>query len=272
MTVAYFGPEELAAREDLGLEALPIYQCYKRSPYFSAKHASYFHTYEQLFAPYRGKKFTFVEVGVANGGSLPMWREYFGPDARIIGIDFNPDVKRFEADGFEIFIGSQEDKNFWEKFFQQIGPVDILLDDGGHTNRQQIVTAECCVPHIKDGGLLVVEDVHTSYMELYDNPSRYSFINYAKMLVDAVNARSCMFERKAHWLKEAVYSIGFYESIVSFQIDRRKCFTSVQTTNKGKSFQMADFRDHGTQKLVRYLARRASQFGLDPWGIKRYFN
>lgn len=267
----YAGPEELVADEALNLEALAIYQSYKRSPYFSAKHSSYFQTYEQLFSPYRGRKFTFVEIGVANGGSLLMWRDYFGPDARIIGIDFNPEAKRFEAEGFEIYIGSQSEPEFWETFFEKVRKVDIILDDGGHTNKQQIVTAQQCIPHINDGGMLVVEDTHTSYLELYDNPSRYSFMHYAKKLVDAVNSRFPAVNASNHHLNAAIYSIGFYESIVCFHIDRRKCFVSTQTTNKGQSFKMQDYRDHGTRKLWRYLCRRASQIGLDPWGLKKYF-
>lgn len=269
--MTYATPEQLAAMPEQNLEGLAIYQCYQRSPYFSAKHSSYFQVYEELFSRYRGKAFTFVEIGVANGGSLLMWREYFGPQARIIGVDFNPEVKRFEADGFEIHIGSQADEKFWQDFFAQIGTVDVILDDGGHTNQQQIITAHQCIPHINDGGMLVVEDMHASYMELFENPSRYSFVNYAKKLVDAINTRFPQLKSSAHPLKELIYSIGFYESIVAFHIDRRKCFTSIQTTNKGQSFKVADYRIQGTVKLVRYIARKASRVGLDPWGLRKYF-
>ena len=71
-----------------------------------------------------------------------MWREYFGPEARIIGIDINPEVKKQEKDGFEIYIGNQSDKKFWEKFLKKIQNIDVALDDGGHTYDQQIITVE----------------------------------------------------------------------------------------------------------------------------------
>ena len=123
-----------------------------------------------------------------------MWRKYFGKDARIIGIDLNSDSKRFEKDGFEIFIGNQSDENFWKVFFEKVGDVDIILDDGGHTNFQQIVTACCCIPHIKDNGILAVEDVYHSYgvshgSKGFFNPSKYSFINFCKKIVDDINYR-----------------------------------------------------------------------------------
>ena len=54
---------------------------------------------------------------------------------------------------------------FWKNFFKKVGKVDIILDDGGHTNYQQIITLNSCVPHIKDDGLMVVEDTHASYIK-----------------------------------------------------------------------------------------------------------
>ena len=43
-----------------------------------------------------------------------MWRKFFGNKARIIGIDINPIAKKWEKNGFEIFIGNQSDPNFWK--------------------------------------------------------------------------------------------------------------------------------------------------------------
>ncbi len=78
------------------LEQIEIYRHYRNSKYLSIKHSSYFQVYEELLSKYRNKKITFVEIGVFNGGSLFMWRSYFGPEARIIGIDFNPEAKKWE--------------------------------------------------------------------------------------------------------------------------------------------------------------------------------
>lgn len=105
--------------------------CFRASPFLSSKHTTYFPVYDRLFAPYRDRKITFVEIGVLSGGSLFMWRSFFGPNARIIGIDLNPDAVRWREHGFEIHIGSQSDPAFWRQFLNDIGPIDILLDDGG---------------------------------------------------------------------------------------------------------------------------------------------
>jgi len=235
------------------LQDLEIYKSYLASPYLSLKHSAYFQVYEELLSKYRNKKITFVEVGVLNGGSLFMWRDFFGLEARIIGVDFNPLAKRWEEDGFEIFIGSQSSPDFWRDFFSSIGMVDVLLDDGGHTNEQQIVTTHQSIPFIKDGGLLIVEDVHASYFKDFGNPSKYSFINYAKLFIDGINARFPGVEVVKNMFRDAVYSAHFYDSIVAFSVDRRKCFVSSWTSNEGQTFEAEDYRHHDS------LARKTNQ-------------
>jgi hypothetical protein len=225
---------------------LDIYKCYLESPYLSIKHSSYFQAYDELLDKYRNKAVVFVEIGVLNGGSLFMWRKYFGSRAKIIGVDLNPAAKRWEKDGFEIHIGNQGDPQFWDTFFSTVGSVDVILDDGGHTNEHQIVTTHKAIPHIKDGGMLIVEDTHTSYFADFGNPSKYSFVSYAKGLIDSVNSRFPTVHASKNKLNESIWSIGFYESLVCFKVDRTRCFVSAQTSNNGISSDAEDFREHGS--------------------------
>ena len=209
-------------------EKKSLISLFEESEYHTIKYRNYFPIYEKLFSKFVNKKITFVEIGVFSGGSLFMWRKYFGKDARIIGIDLNSDAKRFEKNGFEIFIGNQSDENFWKVFFEKVGDVDIILDDGGHTNFQQIVTACCCIPHIKDNGILAVEDVYHSYgvshgSKGFFNPSKYSFINFCKKIVDDINYRFPGSKNFKFSLNEYIYSIEFFESLASFKIDRKLC-------------------------------------------------
>ncbi len=99
----------------------------------------YFEVYETWFHKYRGKSVNILEIGVYQGGSLKMWKKYFGEKAKIFAIDINPDCKQFETDDIKIFIGSQEDREFLRQVKQELPPIDILIDDGGHTMIQQIV-------------------------------------------------------------------------------------------------------------------------------------
>jgi hypothetical protein len=134
----------------------------------------------------------------------------------------------------------------------------VVLDDGGHTNEQQIVTAEKCIPHIKDGGMLIVEDTHASYMTTFGNPSKYSFINYCKELIDSINSRFPSVKVANNGLNKMVSSVEVYESMVCFRIDRAKCFTSSLTTNEGISVDARDFRDQGSilHESLEFIRRK----------------
>ena len=197
-------------------------QLFLDSSDYSTKWEKYFDVYDHVFGKFRDKKITFVEVGVANGGSLQIWKKFFHPDSKIIGIDFNPECKKFEKNGVEIFIGDQSDQKFWESFYKKVGKIDILLDDGGHTNGQQIMTAVKSIPNINDSGILMVEDTHSSYMQQYSNPNKYSFINFTKKIVDDVNFKHPWLKRFKFSLNDYVYSIQYFESIVVFYINTKK--------------------------------------------------
>jgi len=150
----------------------------------------YFDVYDRHFSRFRNKEITILEIGVSQGGSLQMWKDYFGPKAKIYGIDVNPQCKALEEENIKIFIGSQSDKKFLEEVKRKIPQVDILIDDGGHTMKQQIVTFETLFEHVKDNGVYLCEDLHTSYwLEFGGGHKRKgTFIEYSKDFVDVINA------------------------------------------------------------------------------------
>jgi 23S rRNA U2552 (ribose-2'-O)-methylase RlmE/FtsJ len=247
---------------------------FQNSENFSTKHFKYFNVYENLLKKFRNKNVTFVEIGVSNGGSLQVWKNYFSKESKIIGIDINRECLKFQKDNIKIYIGSQSNEVFWSNFFKKVGPVDIIIDDGGHTNEQQIVTTINCIPKINDGGILIVEDVHSSYMRRFCNPSKYSFINFAKKEIDDVNSTFPGLNKKNFSLNKYIYSIEFFESIVAFKIDRTKCFKNFKINNKGIYHGIKDLRYSNKfilskitgSKLIKLLIDKFKQFKL-----KKYF-
>ena len=235
-------PKDLS-KESLEINSnLKLFQIYKNLKHVSLKCDTYFQVYEEIFNRYVGKEIIFVEIGVMHGGSLFMWREYFGKNARIIGIDLNTKAKELEKHGFEIYIGSQSDKNFWKNFYDKVGKIDILLDDGGHPNKQQMTSVHVAIPNINDGGVIVVEDCHTSYMSIFGNPSKHSFINFSKHLIDKINYRFPDIGLKnKHKSEEKIFSISFYESIVVFNINSKKCFVPEHVNSTGDPYAVSDF-------------------------------
>lgn len=123
----------------------------------------YFEIYDRHFAKYRGKAPLVMEIGVFHGGSVQMWKDYFGKEATIIGVDIDPSTKIFEEDQIHIEIGSQSDREFLRQLKQKYPRIDVLIDDGGHTMEQQITTLEEMFGHLSDDGVYLCEDLHTSY-------------------------------------------------------------------------------------------------------------
>lgn len=150
----------------------------------------YFDIYHRHFAPYRGKRINVLEFGVSHGGSLQMWKEYFGRHAHITGVDIAPRCAQLAEDRIDIVIGDQGDRKFLRRLGRQLGKIDVLIDDGGHTMEQQIATFEELWPRIRNGGVLAMEDLHTSYWRQFGGGLKKpgTFIEYAKDLIDRQHA------------------------------------------------------------------------------------
>ena len=192
-----------------------IKKFFKSSPKYSIKWSNYFDIYQNLFKKFVNKKIILVEVGVGDGGSLFMWRNFFGKKAKIIGIELNPEAKKLEKYGFKIFIGDQSNPNFWKNFYNKVGKIDILIDDGGHTNLQQVTTVMESLKNIRKGGMIVVEDTHTSFMyeKGFKNPSKFSFINFASEIIEIIHRRNPMLKKNVNIFSKKIRSIEFYDSI-----------------------------------------------------------
>jgi len=181
------------------------------------KWTQYFDVYDRHFSKYRGKPIVLLEIGTQHGGSLQMWKNYFGDKAMIYGIDINPNCKEVEEENVTIMIGSQSDRNFLRKVVQEIPPIDILIDDGGHTMLQQIVSFEELFDHVKPDGVYLCEDMHTSYWAKFGGgyKRRGSFIEYSKNFIDWLNAYNSHEKAlKVSKFTSSVNSLHYYDSML----------------------------------------------------------
>lgn len=198
----------------------------------SGKWHHYFPVYDWHLSRFKGTKPTIVEVGIAGGGSLEIWRKYFGPDARIIGVDINPRCKSYEEDGFEIYIGDQSDPEFLKELAHQIGTADVVIDDGGHTAVHCINTFQALYPIVSDSGVFITEDTHTAILPRYvDTMEGTTFIDMAKGLAEKLtwwhitpnNYRykqppsSREGEVEVPPILRNVWGVSFYDSMVVFE-------------------------------------------------------
>ena len=192
----------------------------------------YFEIYDRHFSKYRDKEIVILEIGVFQGGSLQMWKNYFGPKAKIYGLDIDPACKQFEEENIEILIGSQSDPLFLQKLKQQIPPIDILIDDGGHTMNQLKVTFDELFDHIKPDGIYAAEDLHTCYWMDYGGgyKRRGSFIEYSKNLIDSIHAwHSRQSYYKIDQFTKTVHSLHYYDSIII--VEKRSMKAPVSLTS-----------------------------------------
>ena len=199
----------------------PLEQYFRNNPgRIIHKWLHYFDIYHRHFERFRGKPVVILEFGVNQGGSLEMWRDYFGPQARIFGVDIDPRCAELGGPRTKIFIGDQEDREFLRSIAAEIGPIDVLIEDGGHTMGQQIATFEELYPHLTPDGVFLTEDVHTSYWSRYGGGYHKpdTFMEYAKGLTDQLNAWHSREESfVVDEFTRTTRSMHFYDSIVVFE-------------------------------------------------------
>ncbi|MBT5228984.1 MAG: class I SAM-dependent methyltransferase [Methylococcales bacterium] len=212
----------------------------------------YFDIYDRHFSRFRDQEVVIVEFGVSQGGSLQMWKEYFGPKAKIIGIDINEHCKALEEEQVEVMIGDQEDRKFLRQIAEHAPRIDILIDDGGHTMKQQIATFEELFDSIDPNGVYLCEDLHTSYWPKWKGGHLKSstFIEYSKHLIDKINAwHSKQYTLKVDDFTRSAHSLHYYDSILVIE---KRPIVEPHTEKRGhKSVQ----KYHGALSMKNRLKR-----------------
>ena len=148
--------------------------------------------YYDLLEHVRDEPLRLLEIGVYNGGSLHMWREFL-PNATLFAIDVDPRCLAFERDlpNTTIRLVDQGNPAALRGFAEEMGgDFDVVIDDGGHTMPQQLTSFEVLFPYVVSGGAYVIEDLGTAYWVEYggrDLGQDGTSIALVKSLVDAVH-------------------------------------------------------------------------------------
>jgi len=177
----------------------------------------YFEIYERHFHQFRDKPISMLEFGVLHGGSLQMWKYYFGEQAKIYGVDINPRCAELAEEQIQILLGDQENRDSLRAICQNLSKFDIILDDGGHTMQQQVVTFEETWNHLKDGGIYLCEDLHTSYWPAFGGGLRqpHTFVEYTKQLIDQLHAwYSPNTHLQVDTFTRSTFAVHYYDSMI----------------------------------------------------------
>jgi hypothetical protein len=180
------------------------------------KWVHYLDIYERHFAVYRNTSVKMLEIGIFEGGSLDLWRRYFGMDATICGIDINPECASRVTLPNQVRIGSQADPQFLRAVIDEVGAPDIVLDDGSHIAHHQRISFDTLFPLLRVGGLYVIEDLHTSYVPgIYEGGYRRrgTAIEYVKEMVDDMHI---WYHKKKPRTptQQMIGAVHFYDSLV----------------------------------------------------------
>jgi len=118
--------------------------------------------YDYILSDLRDKEINLLEIGIAWGGSIQMWADYF-QKGKIYGIDNIPFLQKinrpFNNDRITAIWGDAYSSEFTDYLTTEKLNFDIILDDGPHTLESQEWFIDNFINFVKPGGYLIVEDI-----------------------------------------------------------------------------------------------------------------
>lgn len=202
--------------------------------------SSKIHNYTEQYAHYlnsvRDQPLRVLELGWGGhedpdkgGASAQMWRDYF-PNGTVVCIDVEEKTITDAHKGLHFRKGSQADPDFIAQVAEEFGPFDLIVDDASHLSSLTIKSWELLYPHLKSGGIYVVEDTHMAYHDFYygkreanANPdsngtSGRTAMNYFKRMADEVNYKGRGWDwdlfPKKFWMGYELEWVHFYFNIL----------------------------------------------------------
>ena len=186
--------------------------------------------------------------------------------SNIIGIERNPNAIKIRELGFEIYIANQESASDLREVFETIGPIDLLVDDGAHTARGQITSCLTAIDYIRNNGLIVIEDTHSSYASDFGMPHKYSFSNWVNQVTRLLDL-SYLIERDLFKVKKLrkinsdlidfsskIQEVRKFRSMTVFHV--QKSLPRPQLMENMKSgLNSEDFRWSGNGSIFNWLKR-----------------
>jgi glycosyltransferase involved in cell wall biosynthesis len=209
----------------------------------SDKWMLYLREYDRLFATYREKAISMLEIGIQNGGSLEIWSQYFPNAQKLIGCDINPDCAalRYEDPRIAVIVGDATTTETQTKVLEQSATFDLVIEDGSHTSSDIVKAFARYFPALKTGGLFVVEDLHCSYWQEYEGGifHPYSSITFFKHLADVVNHEHWGVEKSRADLIggfKQLFEVDFEEEMLS-QISSIEFLNSICVVRKKEAIE-----------------------------------
>jgi len=201
-----------------------------------AYHHQFTEIYDDIFREYISPRI--LEIGVADCSSIRMYEKYF-KNPYIVGMDISGMGPQCNGSTIKFVQGDQSNIEDLKRCVEGESPFDIILDDGGHTMKQQQVSFGFLIDYVKAGGYYILEDLHTSLPPLSSNyieedceitsldmvnkikNGEYPFSNYIELeqqkriLSKIENAQIWVLEGVMKPISEITNPIQYYSSVTS---------------------------------------------------------
>ncbi len=131
------------------------------------------HPYTPVYSMFLGglrahEKPHIAEIGVLNGSSIRMWRDYF-KNPEIYAFDINKKLLAPLESIARVGLLDSGDPAQIADTFGALPPLDLILEDASHRLEHQVCAVRELVKYLKVGGILIVEDIFrcvpTSYFQ-----------------------------------------------------------------------------------------------------------
>jgi SAM-dependent methyltransferase len=181
----------------------------KANPYGAFKPALYLEKYDEAFGHLREKEIRLLELGVYEGSSLLMWRDYF-EQGQIAGLDINEVTVNDSTGRISIFRGQQQDREVLDRIASEVAPegFDIIIDDAAHVGELARASFWHLFPrHLKSGGIYVIEDWGTGYWPKWRDGKEYDFSSHKPAKVSRLR-------RKKRFPTHQFGMVGFIKQLI----------------------------------------------------------
>lgn len=179
----------------------------------SSRFHDYCSVYQSILPP-RDKPIRLLEIGILGGDSLLMWSTYFEhPMSVFLGVDLHD--RNFQSNDRRIMTayGDSSDPRFLGSLN---GPFDVVIEDGGHFCSHQVNAYVSLWHKITQGGMMIVEDVHTvhspQHCDMHINIIEY-FSKIAISMQDTKGAEGCAKHDPSHAFSD-IESIEYRKGLI----------------------------------------------------------
>lgn len=141
------------------------------------KESNYLARYEEYFHNLIDEEISLFELGIFNGDSLLMWRDYFARGT-IVGIDVEHVQLNDSTGRIHVYQGLQQDNGLLDRIRKETAEdgFDIIIDDASHIGELTSLSFWYLFNnHLKPGGIYVIEDWRTGYWGKWPDGKQYVF-------------------------------------------------------------------------------------------------